>query len=481
MDLLPLLKKIKPHLYELPQGSVPGMRVSARVYASPDLLEAVRNDRSLQQLANVAMLPGVVDPVIAMPDMHEGYGFPIGGVAATAWPHGVISPGGVGYDINCGVRLLASDLTHEEISSRLPEFADAAMRSVPAGVGRGGSLTVGPQALEAVLRHGAGWCLAQGYGEDGDLERTEEGGCLSGADPATVSDRARARGRDQLGTLGSGNHFLEVQRVEKVFDEDTAKAFGLFPDQAVIMVHCGSRGLGHQVCTDHVRTMLRDLPHYGFTLPDPELACAPADSPAGSRYLAAMAAAANFAWANRQIITHRLREQWEAVFGAGRKLRLVYDVCHNVAKRERHEWHGGEMELLVHRKGATRAFGPGRPEVPTEYRAVGQPVFIPGTMGTASYVLCGTAMAMRQTYGTVCHGAGRQLSRHAAQRAESGPAVRRRLESQGIVVRCHSDLGLAEEAPAAYKSIEAVVEVVADAGLATRVARLKPTAVIKGE
>ncbi len=481
MDVRPLLKKIKPHLYEIPQGAVPGMRVPALVYISSDLLEEVKADRSLEQLVNVSMLPGVVEHVIAMPDMHEGYGFPIGGVAATELPHGVISPGGVGYDINCGVRLLVADLKFEEVKPKLEELADRLMRAVPSGTGRGGALELSDREMDEVLRDGATWCVRKGLGTAEDLERTEEQGIMAGADPAQVSDRAKARGRDQLGTIGSGNHFLEVQRVEKVFDDETARAFGLAEDRAAVMIHCGSRGLGHQVCTDHVRVMLRNLPHYGFQLPDPELACAPADSPEGRKYLGAMAAAANFAWANRQVIAHRVRTEWETVFGAAQSLRQLYDVCHNVAKREKYAIGGAEMDLLVHRKGATRAFGPGRPEIPEIYRPIGQPVIIPGTMGTASYVLCGTSAAMAKTFGTVCHGAGRRMSRHAAKRQVSGGDLRQRLKQQGILVRCYSDSGLAEEAPSAYKSVEAVVEVVENANLATRVARLKPVAVIKGE
>jgi len=481
MDVRNLLRKIKPHLFEIPQGAVPGMRVPAHVYISEVLLDEVKTDRSLEQLVNVSMLPGVVEHVIAMPDMHEGYGFPIGGVAATELPHGVISPGGVGYDINCGVRLLVADLKFQEIQSRLEELADRLMKTVPSGTGRGGNLKLGAKDMEEVLREGAAWCVRKGLGTADDLDRTEERGTMAGADPAQVSDRAKERGRDQLGTIGSGNHFLEVQRVDQIFDEEAAKAFGLFADQAAVMIHCGSRGLGHQVCTDYVRVMLHNLPHYGFKLPDPELACAPADSPEGVKYLGAMAAAANFAWANRQVIAYRVRTEWVAVFGEDRALHQLYDVCHNVAKREKYVIGGAERDLLVHRKGATRAFGPGQPEIPEVYRPTGQPVMIPGTMGTASYVLCGTAAAMRKTFGTVCHGAGRRMSRHAAKRQISGADLRKRLKRQGILVRCFSDSGLAEEAPLAYKSVEAVIEVVENANLATRVARMKPVAVIKGE
>jgi len=481
MPGIDLLNKLKPYLYEVPQGAVPGMRVPAHFYVSEALLSEVASDRSIEQLINVSMLPGVVEHVIAMPDMHEGYGFPIGGVAATEAPHGVISPGGVGYDINCGVRLLLSDLKWDEVAPRIAEVAAEFMRAVPSGTGRGGRIDLGKTEMDEVLRSGARWCVSRGLATDDDLAHMEENGCLGGADPAAVSDRAKARGRDQLGTLGSGNHFLEVQRVERVFDPDAAKAFGLFPEQVVVMVHCGSRGLGHQVCTDYVRQMLANLPHYGFSLPDRELACAPADSPEGQAYLAAMAGAANFAWANRQVITHHLRLEWERIFGVGRRLGLLYDVCHNMAKFETHRIRGEEKRLIVHRKGATRAFGPGLAEVPADYRTVGQPVIIPGTMGTASYVLRGTEEAMRRSFGTVCHGAGRRLSRHAAKRAVSGSELRRTLEQEGIIVRCHSDSGLAEEAPLAYKDVESVVDVVEAARLSFKVARLRPVAVIKGE
>jgi tRNA-splicing ligase RtcB len=476
-----LLQPLKPWLWEIPLGSVKGMRVPARVYATEAMLGEIGADRSLEQLVNVSMLPGVVDAAIAMPDMHEGYGFPIGGVAATELPGGVISPGGVGYDINCGVRMLLSDLTYEEAKPKLEELASQLARAVPSGTGRGGRLKLTPTETEEVLRDGAVWCAKRGIGTGEDLSRAEENGHLEGADPERVSPRARARGRDQLGTLGSGNHFLEVQRVEKILDAGAAAAFGLSEGRLAVSIHCGSRGLGHQVCTDHVRGMLLNLKRYGFSLPDRELACAPADSPEGKGYLAAMAAAANFAWANRQTIAHHVRIEWEAVFGKGRGLKTLYDVCHNIAKRERHEVQGQELDLLVHRKGATRAFGPGRPEVPESYRPVGQPVLIPGTMGTASYVLRGTEEAMKRTFGTVCHGAGRRMSRHAAKRAVSGKELRKYLERQGIVVRCFSDSGLAEEAPEAYKDVEQVVDVVERAGLSRKVARLLPVAVIKGE
>lgn len=475
------LEPRSPHLYEIPVGKIPGMLVPARFYISKELLDEVKTDRSVEQLVNVSMLPGVVEQVIAMPDMHEGYGFPIGGLAATELPHGVISPGGVGYDINCGVRLLLSNLTWKQVEPQMEKLATELMRAIPSGAGRSGRLKLLKHELEEVLVDGATWCVAKGLGRAEDLEHTEEGGRMKGADPGCVSDHAKNRGRGQLGTLGSGNHFLEVERVETLFDAETAKVFGLFQDQVVIAIHCGSRGFGHQVCTDYVRTMLQKLPEYKISLPDKELACAPADSPEGQDYLAAMAAAANFAWANRQIIMHHVRDEWSRIFGGSETLKLLYDVSHNIAKREKHLVHGIEKELLVHRKGATRAFGPGRPEVPLDFREIGQPVIIPGTMGTASYVLRGTDEAMKHTFGTVCHGAGRRLSRHAAKLAVQGDQLRHQLEDQGIVVRCFSTSGLVEEAPLAYKDVESVVNVVEAAGLSAKVARLRPIAVIKGE
>lgn len=481
MSMIGLLQKKKPYLYEIPKSAVPGMRVPARFYLSEHLLDEVASDRSVEQLVNVSMLPGVVEYVIAMPDMHQGYGFPIGGVAATEMPHGVVSPGGVGYDINCGVRLLLSDLKVDDISSDLARLASEFMRAVPSGTGRGGRIKLADRDMDGVLETGAAWCVGSGMATDEDLVFMEEGGTMPGADASCVSQRAKSRGRDQLGTLGSGNHFLEVQRVEKVFDRKAAEVYGMFEGQAVVAIHCGSRGLGHQVCTDYVRIMLAKLPEYGFELPDKELACAPADSPEGRKYLGAMSAAANFALANRQVITHHVRREWNEIFGADHDLSILYDVAHNMAKKETHEIRGKKTELLVHRKGATRAFGPGLLEVPEPYRSVGQPVLIPGTMGTASYVLRGTESAIRETFGTVCHGAGRRLSRHAAKREVSGDELRGRLESLGIVVRCFSNKGLAEEAPRAYKDVDEVVDVVQDAGLSVKVARLRPVAVIKGE
>ena len=447
------------------------MRVPARVFADEELLRAILRDRSLEQLQNVATLPGIVDAALAMPDIHQGYGFPVGGLAATELPDGVVSPGGVGYDINCGVRLLALPLTADELADRRDALVHELSRGIPAGVGKEGGKRVN---LDRVLRDG-GRVVAE---REDDVERTESEGRLAGADPSVVSQRARERGGRQLGTMGSGNHFVEVQRVDKIFDAAAAGAYGLREDQVTVLIHSGSRRLGHQVCSDYVKRMDAVLDRYGISLPDRQLSCAPASSAEGNAYLAAMAAAANFAWANRQEIANRVRGAVERVLGAtaAEETRQVYDVAHNVAKTERH----GGRDVLVHRKGATRAFPAGSDEIPEEYRSVGQPVFIPGSMGTASYVLAGEPGSMERSFGTTCHGAGRRLSRTAARKEIHGADLRRQLEQQGIAVRSPSNKGLAEEAPFAYKDVEGVVDVVERAGLARRVARLVPIGVVKG-
>lgn len=463
-------------VHEIPVTAQPGMRVPARVYADDELWEQIGGDRSLAQLKNVATLPGVRDAVYGMPDMHEGYGFPVGGVAAMRLSDGVISPGGVGYDINCGVRLLASGLRTERIRAKLPDLVHEISRSVPSGAGRGGRLSFSDAELDRVFVEGCRYLVERGLAEADDLEVIEAHGSLPGADPGAVSARARQRGKDQLGTLGSGNHFLEVQVVDEVFEPHAAEALGLAPGQVTVLIHTGSRGLGHQVCTDYVRLMDEVMSRYGITLPDRELACAPFESPEGQRYFGAMCAAANFAWSNRQVITQRLREVFLRFFGDEGALRIVYDVAHNMAKVEEH----GSERLCVHRKGATRAFGPAHPETPQRYRTLGQPVFIPGSMGTASFVLVGTDEAMALSFGSCCHGAGRRMSRHAAKRTQPGHEVRRDLEAQGIVVACPSSGELAEEAPFAYKDVERVVNVVHAAGLARKVARLRPLGVVKG-
>jgi tRNA-splicing ligase RtcB (3'-phosphate/5'-hydroxy nucleic acid ligase) len=467
------LRQIDEVLWEIPAEARPDMRVPARVFADAELLHAIASDQSLEQLENVATLPGVVDAAYAMPDIHQGYGFPVGGLAATELPDGVVSPGGVGYDINCGVRLLAAPFSAEELGERREALVHEISRGVPAGAGKDSGRARSVSELDRVLAEGA-----RVVGSEEDVERTESEGRLSGADPAAVSERAKQRGAGQLGTMGSGNHFVEVQRVERVIDQPAAAAYGLREEQVTILVHSGSRGLGHQVCTDYVRTMDAVLSRYGIELPDRQLSCAPASSPEGQGYLAAMAAAANFAWANRQEIANRIREAIERVLGrvAAAETRQVYDVAHNVAKREAH--HG--REVLVHRKGATRAFPAGSDEIPAAYRDAGQPVFIPGSMGTSSFVLAGEPGAMRRSFGTTCHGAGRSLSRTAARKRIHGAELRKQLEAQGIVVRSPSNKGLAEEAPFAYKDVERVVAVVERAGLARRVAQLRPIGVVKG-
>jgi tRNA-splicing ligase RtcB (3'-phosphate/5'-hydroxy nucleic acid ligase) len=466
-------------IWEIPASARADMRVPARVFADRDLLEAIRGDRSLEQLQNVATLPGIVQPALAMPDVHQGYGFPVGGVAATEPPDGVISPGGVGYDINCGVRLLAAPFGVDELGGRRTALVHKISRLVPAGAGRGGRLAVHGTGLDRVMREGARAVVERHrLGTPEDVERTESEGRLPGADPAHVSERARARGAAQLGTMGSGNHFIEVQAVERVLDEAAAGVLGLAEGQVTVLIHSGSRGFGHQICTDYVKRMDAALRRYGIVLPDRQLACAPVTSPEGRAYLGAMACAANFAWANRQTMAHRVREAIAAAIGpaAADRTRQVYDVAHNVAKFEPH----GDRTLCVHRKGATRAFPPGSPEIPAVYRSVGQPVFIPGSMGTASFVLVGRPGSMERSFGSACHGAGRRMSRTAARREITGGQLRRELEAQGIVVRCPSARGLSEEAPFAYKDVDRVVRVVEHAGLAGPVARLKPLGVVKG-
>jgi tRNA-splicing ligase RtcB len=467
------LRRIDETLWELPVRQGSGMRVPARVFADAELLQAIAKDSSLAHLENVATLPGVVDAALAMPDIHQGYGFPVGGVAAMELPDGVVSPGGVGYDINCGVRLLALPLTEAELGPRREALVHEISRSVPAGAGKESRSHGGREELARVLLEGSSV-----VGSDEDVARTESSGRLEGADPSAVSDRAKERGRGQLGTMGSGNHFVEVQRVDRILDGDAAKAFGLAQGQVTVLIHSGSRGLGHQVCTDYVKRMDAAMRRYGIDLPDRQLACAPASSPEGRAYLAGMAAAANFAWANRQAIANSVRRSVKRVLGreAADGTRQVYDVAHNVAKAEEY----GGRHVLVHRKGATRAFPAGSTEIPDEYREVGQPVFIPGSMGTSSYVLAGEPGAMTRSFGTTCHGAGRVLSRTAARQQVAGSDLRRSLEAQGIVVRCPSPKGLAEEAPLAYKDVERVVAIVERAGLARRVARLVPLGVVKG-
>jgi len=475
----PPFVRVNSFIVDVPPSYRADMRVPARIFADESLFAGLADGQAITQLVNVATLPGIVDFAYGMPDMHDGYGFPVGGVAAMLLPDGVVSPGGVGFDINCGVRLLATGLSREDLGVRHVDLTHEISRSIPAGTGRGGHWVLSDAELDQVLRNGARFLVGErGLGVEGDLDHTESGGWLAEADPAAVSPRAQARGRAQLGSLGAGNHFVELQVVDEVIDDARARILGLEAGQVTVLIHTGSRGLGHQVCTDCVRLMTTRQASYGYTLPDPQLACAPASSPEGQHYLKAMAAAANFAWANRQLITHKVRDDIRRMFGAdaGDAVRVVYDVSHNMAKRERH----GDRDLCVHRKGATRAFGPGHADIPASYRTIGQPVFIPGSMGTASWVMTGTREAERLSCGSACHGAGRRLSRAAAKRAVTGREVRTELESRGIAVRCPSASGLAEEAPLAYKDVERVAEVVERAGLAKRVARLRPIGVVKG-
>ncbi len=459
------------------------MRVPGRVYTSPLLLPHLEAEQALVQVANVATLPGIVSASLAMPDIHWGYGFPIGGVAAFDEEEGIISPGGVGYDINCGVRLAATGLTLDDIRPRLEKLADALFAAVPSGVGSTGFVKLSKSDQKKVLTSGSRWAVEEGMGSASDLDNTEEGGAMAGADPGAVSEKALARGRDQLGTLGSGNHFLEVGLVEEIYDEEAAGVFGLAPGMVTVLLHSGSRGLGYQVCDDYLSLMTRHAKNLPFVLPDRQLSCAFFGSEEGRRYFSAMAAAANYAWANRQILMHQARETLMRVLSISPRdlsMRLVYDVTHNIAKRERHLVDGKPRRLLVHRKGATRAFGPGHEDVCAAYRKVGQPVLVPGDMGRYSYVLKGTARAMEETFGSTCHGAGRLMSRNAAVKESRGRAIHKELLSRGIIVRWTGRLTLEEEVSEAYKDVSDVVEVVHRAGISEKVARLKPLIVVKG-
>ena len=483
MPNVPALVQRDEFTYDILPEEVPGMRVPGRLFSDAALLAGVEGDPSLAQLANVATLPGIRGFALAMPDIHFGYGFPVGGVAAFDLGDGVVSPGGIGYDINCGVRLLRTSLTVDEVRPKLAALVERLYREVPSGVGSRGGHPLSPAEVEEVLAGGARWAVDRGLGRASDLPVQEEEGRLASADPAAVSESAKKRGLKQLGTLGSGNHFLEVQAVDEVFDPAFAPLMGLVPGRVAVMLHTGSRGLGHQVATDYIQEMDRRLADDGVALVDRQLSCAPIASEPAQRYLRAMAAGANFAWANRQAITHGVRAAFAAVFGRPAEeldLSVVYDISHNMAKVEEHAVDGGRERLLVHRKGATRAFPAGREEVPAAYRTQGQPVLIPGDMGTASYVLAGLPSAMDRSFGSSCHGAGRRLSRHAANRAFRFDEVTRGLADRGIVVRSTSREGVTEEAPGAYKNIEEVVRVAEGAGLTRRVARLVPLGVVKG-
>jgi tRNA-splicing ligase RtcB len=470
------LERVGDVLWQIDRRHRADMRVPVRVITDEVLLEQAKGDRSLSQLVNVATLPGIAHFAMGMPDMHEGYGFPVGGVAATRLPDGVVSPGGIGFDINCGVRLLTTGVPRPEIGSIEP-FVHELSRTIPTGYGRRGRLTLGAEEIDRVLEQGAAYVVRdRSLGLDEDLEYTESGGALVSACAERVSERAKLRGRDQLGTLGGGNHFLEVEVVEEIHDAAAASALGLQEGDVTVLMHTGSRGLGHQVCTDHVRVMDAALGSQGIELPDRQLAYAPLSSPEGRGYFEAMCAAANFAWANRQVLTHRVREVAARVLGRAAEVRVVYDVAHNIAKLETL---GGES-VCVHRKGATRAFGPSSDELPAAYRGVGQPVFIPGSMGTSSFVMVGADASSEVSLSSACHGAGRKMSRTAAKHGVAGHTLRRELEAAGIVVRCPSNEELAEEAPFAYKDVERVVDVIARAGIARKVARLRPLGVLKG-
>jgi tRNA-splicing ligase RtcB len=476
---------IAEDIWEIPPGEKPGMRVPARIYASEALLAAM-DAGVFEQVTNVACLPGIVGGALCMPDGHWGYGFPIGGVAAFRVEDGVISPGGIGFDINCGMRVLLTSLTEAEVRPRLRQLVDALFAAVPSGVGARGFVRLTDDAFDDVMREGAGWCVRHGYGWPEDLAATEGGGCLPGADPAQVSDRARARGREQLGTLGSGNHYLEIQVVppDGIHDATVARAFGIEgPGQILVMLHCGSRGFGHQVGTDYLRTFDGAMHRYGIVVNDRELACAPFRSPEGQAYFTAMTAAANTAFANRQVITHRVREVMARVFARDPRdlgLSLIYDVCHNTAKVERHVVDGATRELVVHRKGATRAFGPGAPDVPIAYRHLGQPVIIGGSMETGSALLVGTAHAMTETFGSTAHGAGRTMSRAQAKKRVWGEHLLEDMARRGILVRAASKSGVAEEAGFAYKDLGAVVDVLHRLDLSRKVVSLRPIGNIKG-
>jgi tRNA-splicing ligase RtcB len=476
------MEKIGEVIWRIPASG--RMRTDGIIYASDKLMEMIENDNSPRQVANVATLPGIVGPSMAMPDIHWGYGFPIGGVAAFDESEGIVSPGGVGYDINCGVRMITTNLKADQVRGSLPEILGALFTAVPSGVGsRSRFLELSEAQMDRVIVEGAAAAVAMGYGTSQDLAFIESNGTIPGAGAAAVSRKARERGEGQLGTLGSGNHFLEIDRVEEIFEPGAAAAMDLRLDQIVISIHTGSRGLGHQVCDDALRTMQKASRKYGIELPDRQLSCAPLGSREADVYLAGMGAAANFAFANRQVITHLVREGLRKIFkpkGIELEDKVLYDVAHNIAKWERHTYEGRERKLLVHRKGATRAFGPGHPEIPQVYRAVGQPVLIPGDMGRASYILVGTRAAMESTFGSTCHGAGRVMSRQKAKSMASAGEVVRSLEQKGIFIKAASRETIVEEIPEAYKNVSDVVEVVRAAGIAVPVAKLKPLGVIKG-
>jgi tRNA-splicing ligase RtcB (3'-phosphate/5'-hydroxy nucleic acid ligase) len=477
------LKQISRYEWEIPKSFRQDMLVPVRLFATRQLLDEIAADKSLEQAVNSATLPGLAGPVVVMPDMHQGYGFPIGAVAATHYPEGVVSPGGIGYDINCGVRLLGSQIEYESVNQYIGDLATALNQLCPSGVGTKGRIRLSEKELDELCRKGSRWALKQGYATEMDLQRTEESGCLDSAQPEHVSKRAKQRGLPQIGTLGAGNHFIEVDLIEKIYYPEAAQAMGLSEGNLAVLIHCGSRGFGHQICTDYVKEFQSAVSRYGIKLPDRELVCAPMDSPEGRAYLSAMRSAANYAFVNRQVLAHYARKAFEQIF-AGKvsnwHLHQVYDIAHNMGKVETHVIDGQPMKVCVHRKGATRAFGPGYEGLPEEYKAIGQPVLVPGSMGTASWVLVGTQKSMENSYGSSCHGAGRMMSRSKARKSVRGDELLNKLEAQGIRIRAGSMAGLAEEAPLAYKNVDEVVETVVGAGIARKVARIVPVAVIKG-
>ena len=479
-----LLEKIDDQRWRIPKSYKPGMRVDGIIYADEKLIKDIRNDQAAEQVANVAFLPGIVNYSLGMPDIHWGYGFPIGGVAATdIEAGGVVSPGGVGFDINCGVRLVRTNLTYEEIKEKLEFLTTVLYQTVPSGVGSEGEIRVNAKEERQILLKGARWAVEKGFGTEEDLSHTEENGQMQGADPDTISDRAFERGKAQSGTLGSGNHFMEVQMVEDIYDIDAAERLNIFKNQITLMIHTGSRGFGYQVCEDYIKKLLPSLNKHGIQVPDRQLVCAPVNSPEGQEYLAAMRCAANYAWANRQCLMYLARRAFEKVFNKSYSslgMNLIYDVAHNIAKIETHKVAGKDKKLCVHRKGATRAFGPGNPALPDDYKDLGQPVIIPGDMGRNSYLLLGSQKAMEDTFGSTCHGAGRLKSRHEAMKTYNASELVKELRSKGIIVMASSRGTITEEAPGAYKDVNEVVDVVARAGIAKKVCRMRPLGVIKG-
>jgi tRNA-splicing ligase RtcB len=479
-----IVKKIDDYRWEIPTSYKEGMSVPGRIFASESMLDHIWEEHAFDQVANVAFLPGIVRYSLAMPDIHWGYGFPIGGVAATRVKDGVVSPGGVGFDINCGVRLVRTNLTETEVRARVEPLVIELFNNIPSGLGSEGKIKASRKELDEVMMAGSRWAVEKGYGLPEDVVSTEESGCMKGARADKVSDKAKKRGLPQLGTLGSGNHFLEVAVVDEIYDGDAAKVMGIEDlGQVLVLIHTGSRGFGHQICSDYVEMLGQAVKKYGINLPDRQLACAPIESPEGRDYLAAMACAANYAWTNRQFILHWVRESFARVFNKSQAelgMRQIYDVCHNIAKIEKYDINSKPEELCVHRKGATRAFPAGHPDIPEAYRAIGQPVLIPGDMGRYSFVALGTEVAMAETFGSTCHGAGRLMSRGAAKRSLKGADVARSLAAQGITVKAESMASLAEEAPQAYKDVSEVVEITHQAGISRKVARTRPIGVIKG-